>query len=83
MPICNNVGEIRWMQNHDMGNMEFFTASPPLFIIPVNVFDDSDDDDGGDVEEKKDALHICKMCLEVCICFIYILILYSSNNSSI
>ena len=77
MPICNNVGEIRWMQNHDMGNMEFFTASPPLFIIPVNVFDDSDDDDGGDVEEK-DALHICKMCLEVCICFIYTLILYSS-----
>lgn len=52
----------------------FFIASPPLFIIPVNVFDD---DDGGDAEEK-DALHICKMCLEVCICFIYTLILYSS-----
>ena len=55
----------------------FFIASPPFFIIPVNVFDDSDDDDGGDAEEK-DALHICKMCLEVCICFIYTLILYSS-----
>ena len=33
------------MQNHDMENMEFFTTSPPLFIIPVNVFDDSDEDD--------------------------------------
>ena len=48
------------MQNHDMENMEFFTTSPPLFIIPVNVFDDSDEDDGCGVEEKKDALHICK-----------------------
>ena len=55
----------------------FFTTSPSLFIILVNVFGDSDDDGGGDVEEK-DALHICKMCLEVCICFTCILILYSS-----
>ena len=55
----------------------FLKTSPSLFIILVNVFGDSDDDGGGDVEEK-DALHICKMCLEVCICFTCILILYSS-----
>ena len=59
------------------GVVVLFVFSQCWEHIPVNVFDDSDDDDGGDAEEK-DALHICKMCLEVCICFIYTLILYSS-----